>query len=596
MADFEIIIVLSVLVFLIISLYSELFKPITAFFVAIVLFSVTDILTPQEILTGFANEQIAVIILLLIVGNIIQKTSIIDSAFAKLFEKAKTNRGFLWRMHFYIAFSSTVFNNTPLVAMMMPYIESWSKKNKGIPSKLLIPLSYSAIIGGTATLIGTSTNLIVNGMVIAAGEKSLNIFDFAWVGFPMIFISFLYMYFFAEKLLPVRQSAFQIVSSENQREYLVEAIIKKDSDICNKTIAQAGFRNIKGLFLVEIIRKDERLPAVSPTELLQSGDKLIFAGETTQIIELLKNNNDIIIPQADNIILKEKTELVEVIISINSSLINKKIRKGNFRSRYDAAIVAVHRNGERLNGRIGDITLKAGDILLLLTGKNFDFSNNDDNDFYFISNVDAIHKMDTTKRNILMWGLVITILFSVFKIASLFKSLIVLLALIMLFKIASSDEIRKSINYKIIAIDGMALGLGLAMINSGTATLLSDLLLNIFAPLGVVWLLAGVFIITNILASYMTNVAAVSIIFPISLESARQLMAAGEISSLVPFMLVVAYAGAANFITPIGYQTNLMVYGAGGYNFKDFLKIGFPLAVLFGTVTVLILSFVYKLF
>ena len=367
-------------------------------------------------------------------------------------------------------------------------------------------------------------------------------------------------------------------------------------DDCGKTITEAELRNMKGLFLVEIIRGERKIIAVSPNEILTAEDKLIFAGETTYIAELLKHNKALTIPQANNIILKDKTEMIEVVITKNSSLVNKKIRKGNFRSKHDAAIVAVHRKGERLSGRIGDIILKTGDILLLLTGRKFDFNKIDGSEFYLISNVEAIHKIDPSKRIILMWGLIATIVLSFLKIVSLFKGLIVLLALIMLFNIASSDDIKKSIDYKIIAIAGMALGLGSAMINSGTATLLSDLLLNVFAPLGVIGLIAGIFILTNILASYMTNIAAVSIIFPISLELGRHFVSTGEITSLIPFLLVVAYGGAANFMTPIGYQTNLMVYGAGGYNFKDFFKIGLPLTVIYGFVTVIMLGLVYDLF
>lgn len=596
MAEFEIVIVLSVLLFLVISLYSELFKPITAFFVAIVLFSVTGILTPKEILSGFANEQIAVIILLLVIGNIIQKTSVIDLAFAGMFEKAKTAKGFMWRMYFYVGISSAFFNNTPLVAMMMPYVNSWSKKNKITPSKMLIPLSYAAIIGGTATLIGTSTNLIVNGLVVESGEQELNIFDFAWVGVPMLFIGFIFIFLFSNRLLPDRQSVKARLTADNQRQYMVEAIVKKNSSLCGKSIADANLRNMKGLFLVEIIRGNKKMAAVGPEQKLKANDKLIFAGETSYIVDLLKHNKDLTVPQANNIILKDKTEMVEVIVSKNSSLINKKIRKGNFRSKHNAAIVAVHRNGEKLNGRIGDIILKAGDILLLLTGKHFNFNDTDDNDYYIISNIEAIHKIESHKRIILMWGLISVIVLSFLKIVPLFKGLIVLLAIIMLFNIASSDEIKKSIDYKIIAIAGMALGLGIAMINSGTATLLSDMLLAVFAPLGIIGLLAGIFILTNLLASYMTNVAAVSIIFPISLELAKHFMGTGEIESIKPFILIVAYGAAANFMTPIGYQTNLMVFGAGGYTFKDFFKIGFPLTLIYGFFTVLILGLVYNLF
>lgn len=594
MAYFDIIIVLAVVLFLIISLYADLFKPITAFLIAIVTLSTFKILSAQEVLAGFANEQIAVIILLLIFSNIVQKTTLVDLIFGYFFNKAKTYRGFLYRMILYVSSSSAFFNNTPLVAMMMPYVSNWSRRNKISPSKLLIPLSYAAILGGCATLIGTSTNLLVNGMAVANGIHNIHIFDFAYVGLPMVLIGGVYMLLFAKRLLPNRKAIIGDYT-DTPRQYTVEAIVHRRSRLIGKTLEEAKLKNIKGLMLIEVIRGQQSVSPVVPNFVLKSRDRLIFAGETEHIIEFLKMHKDLSVPQADRITIKSKTNVVEVVVSQNSTLINNRIRKGDFRSRYDAAIVAIHRNGERLTGRISNINLKAGDVLLLAAGKGFFFRSKNTNDFYFISKVHEIHKLSRNHRLVLMGGLILAIFLSALKIITLFKALIILLALVVLLKIANIQDIKDSIEFKIIAIDGMALGLGKAMINSGTAEWISEYILKGLEPLGAVGLLAGVFVVTSLLASYMTNVAAISIIFPISLSMAQNMLANGSITSITPFILIVAYGGAANFLSPIGYQTNLMVYGAGGYSFKDFLKIGFPLSILYATVAVIVLAFVYNL-
>lgn len=595
MISLDIVIVLVVVLFLVIALYTEISKPITAFFIAIVTLSTFKILSPKEVLTGFSNEQIAIIILLLIIGKIIQATGVLDFFYSKVLKQNISVKGFLARMILYVSTSSAFFNNTPLVAMMMPYVDTWSRKKKISKSKLLIPLSYAAILGGCATLIGTSTNLLVNGMAIENGVESINIFDFAYVGVPMIFIGFLYLYFFSYRLLPDKKGVLENFQ-EHSREYLVEAFINKDSHLIGKSIEQAKLRNLKGLFLVEIIREGRRLPAVSPDTELEERDKLIFAGQTDNVVELLRSGKGLAVPQADRITQKESSMVVEVVVSQNSTLVNKNVRKGNFRSRFDAVIVAVHRNGERLTGKIGDVVLKAGDILLLLTGKNFEQRKKETADFHYITKVHEIPKVQGYKRIVLLGGLMLAIILSALKVFSFFKGLIILLALVVVLRIASLEQIKQSIEFKIIAIDGMSLALGKAMLNSGTAEWLANHTLNMLAPLGIFGLLIGIYLITNILASYMTNVAAVSIIFPISLALARSLLETGQIETITPFIIVVATAGAANFITPIGYQTNLMVYGTGGYSFKDFFKIGFPLTILYMIATVTILGFVYNIY
>jgi di/tricarboxylate transporter len=285
---------------------------------------------------------------------------------------------------------------------------------------------------------------------------------------------------------------------------------------------------------------------------------------------------------------KKKTEIVEVVVSQNSYLINKSVRETDFRGKYDAAIIAVHRNGEKIEGKLGNVILKAGDVLLLYTGGDFLSRTINTREFYFISKVRDFVKLEWYKTLILIGGLMLSITLSALHIVPLFMGLIILLIAAMALGVTNPKELPQSIDYNLALIIVLALALGIAMIKSGTADLIANLLINIFVPFGKIWLLFGIYFITAILAAYVTNKAAVAVIFPIALTSARIL----DISA-IPFVLTVAYAAAANFMTPIGYQTNLMVYGPGGYSFKDFFRIGFPLTIIYMIVTVTILSLIY---
>jgi di/tricarboxylate transporter len=591
MLTFELIVVFVVILFILFSLYQELLGATFTFVIAVVTLGFFGILTPREILSGFANEQVAVIILLLLIGDTIRQTGVVEILFDRIFKSAKSYRGFLSRMTLIISSFSAFLNNTPLVAVMMPYVNTWCKKNNISPSKFLMPLSYAAILGGCATLIGTSTNLIVNGLVvdqkIIPELKSLNIFDFAYVGVPMIIIGFLYLLFFGEKLLPSKQDIVDDFS-KNTREYLVEAEIRKNSKLIGKTIEEAGLRNLKGLFLVEIIRKSFKIASVKPNIILQQDDLLIFAGDTETIAEMINSDIGLRLPSVGMLYKKKQTEVVEIVISHNSSMINKTVKEIRFRAKYDAAVIAVHRNGERISGKIGDIVINPGDVLLLFTGADFVSRSNHTQDFYFISKVKDFKKLEAYKTWTLLGGIVAVIFLAAFKVVSLFMGLIVLLMVLFSMKIAHPKELSKAIDYNLALIIVMALALGTAMIKSNAAELIADFIINIFLPLGKVGLLFGIYLITAFLAAYITNIAAVAIIFPISLTMASNL----ELNP-IPFVLVVSFAAAANFITPHGYQTNLMVYGPGGYSFKDFFRVGFPLTMIYMVVTVFILHLIY---
>lgn len=588
---FESILVIIVIAFILLSLYLEITGPSFTFLIGVIVLGIAGILTPREILSGFANQQIAVIILLLILGDIVRRTGVLDAIFDRLFQYARSYKAFMARMMAIVGVFSAFLNNTPLVAIMMPYVHNWSKRNHVKPSKLLIPLSYAAILGGCATLIGTSTNLIVNGLVvdqqIIPELEALDLFDFIYVGAPMMIIGFLYMLLWGDKLLPDRADLISSFSHRS-REYVVEAQVRGSSKYIGKSIEEANLRNLKGLFLVEILRGEQKIAPVSPTVILKKHDILIFAGETETIIEMINTNSGLVLTQVGMFTHKTHTEVRESVVSHNSTLINKTVKDANFRGKYDAAIIAIHRNGERISGKIGLVKLKAGDVLLLLTGEDFIDRANDTQDFYLISKIRDFRKLKFYKIAVLLGGFLAAILLSAFGLVPLFLALIVLLILVLALKIGSPKDIPKSIDYPLILVIVLSLALGTAMIKTGVAGIIADFIISIFKPFGKIGLLTGIYAITAILGAYITNKAAVAIIFPISLTTAVNLGV-----NPMPFVLVVSFAAAANFMTPIGYQTNLMVYGPGGYSFKDFFKIGFPLTVLYMIVTVVVLSYMY---
>mgnify|MGYP006291881907 CR=1 FL=1 len=591
MPDFDAILVLVVIAFILVSLYKEIIGPAFTFMVAIIILGLFGILTPKEILNGFANEQISVILLLLLLGDIIRRASVIELIFDRLFRGSKSKNGFMMRMMMLVGGFSAFLNNTPLVAVMMPYIHNWCKRHNISPSKLLIPLSFAAILGGCATLIGTSTNLIVNGLVvdqsIIPGLKPLGLFDFAWVGVPMIIIGFLYLLLFSNKLLPSKKDVIDEFS-DNTRQHILEAQVRKKSHLIGKTIEEAGLRNLRGLYLFEIVRKNQRITAVSPDVILEEEDFLLFTGDTENIADLVDSRSGLTFPEVGMLYRKRHTEIAEIVLTHNSTLINKTVKEANFRSKYDAAILSIHRNGETIRGKIGNIKLKAGDALLLLAGGDLIKNENYIQDFYLISKIKDINRLELYKVIILLGGTALAIALSALGFISLFMALITLLIILLFMKIANPKDLPKNIDYNLAIIIAMSLALGTAMIKTGVAEMIADLIITVFKPLGKVGLLAGIYLITTILAAYITNKASAAIIFPISVTLAINMNL-----PYMPFILVVAFASAANFMTPIGYQTNLMVYGPGNYSFTDYFRIGAPLTLIYMVVTVIILSLVY---
>lgn len=583
--------VIIAVVFILLSLYLEWIGPAYTFLVAVVFLGIFGVLTPSEILAGFANEQLAVIILLILLGDIIRRTSVIEIAFERIFKRATTVSRFRNRMMLMVGFFSAFLNNTPLVAIMMPFVHNWSKKHNESPSKLLIPLSYAAILGGCITLIGTSTNLIVSGFVqdqsIIPNLEPLNMFDFAYVGVPMLILGYIYLALFSNKLLPWNKDALSDIS-RSSRKFILEAQIRPKSHLINKPLQKSGLIGIKGLFLFEIIRDNQVIKVSGEGLVLKENDLLRFAAESSNVADLLSDTSGLTFPKVGMLKHKSKTELVEVVVSHNSTLISKEVQQINFRAKFNGALIAIHRNGERLTGVIDNERLKAGDVLLLLVDDFFEERITYSSDVYYISQIKEVRRLGVFRTSLLLGGTFVAIVLSAFKIIPLFMGIMVLLLILLPLKITSPKDLHKSIDYNLIIIIALAIALGNAMLKTGVADMFANVLIGTFLPWGHVALLSGIYLVTAILAAYITNKAAVALIFPISLT-----MAANLDLNPMPFILVVAFAAAANFITPHGYQTNLMVYGPGRYTFNNFFRIGFPLTIIYMAVTIAVLSLMY---
>ena len=584
------IIVILVTVFIIFSLYKEKFPPALTFFIGIAFLLLVGILKPDEALKGFGNDQIMTIMLLLVVCGILNKSTIPDQFFQKVFGNVSNMGSFMWRMMLGVGVLSAFVNNTPIVAFLIPFVYGWSKNNNVSPSKLMIPLSYATVLGGTVTLVGTSTNLVVNGLTIQAGLKPLEMFDFTIIGGIQAIIGIAYMYVFRNKILPDRADPLDTFK-KSPRSFLVEGRIKSGSSLLNKTVESANLRHLKNFFLVEIIRDKDTISPVSPKELLQEGDILIFAGDVQYISELVSDQKELHFPKTLNIKAQNSKHLIETMLLPQSSLIGQTIKECDFRGKFDAAVVAIHRRGEQITGKLGEVVLKQGDLLLLFTGDDYETRTENSEDFFTINKIEKEEKLPTGKSWMVLIGFVSCIVLSAFGLVSLFQGLLVLLAVIIFTKTISFREMHALVDYNLFILAALALALGDALTKTGAANHIADGILSVVGGWGAIGALAAIYLITMLITEIMTNVAAATLAFPLGISMANAL----DISDPKPFILAIAFAASACFLTPVGYQTNLMVYGPGGYKFSDYFRVGLPLSLLCMAVCVIGLSLIYNL-
>eukprot|EP00899_Mesostigma_viride_P015566 jgi/Mesvir1/2400/Mv22142-RA.1 len=478
-----------------------------------------------------------------------------------------------------IGILSCFLHNTPIVAMMLPVIIDYARAHHLAPSKLLIPLSYSTVLGGTISVLGTSTNLVVLGLAQEViPDLHFGIFDLAPVGLPFFFAGILYLGLFAGRFLPSRKGTSEAV--ENPREYMVEMIVQDSAPFIGKTVEKAGLRNLLGLFLARVEREGESTPAPGPDFVVQSGDKLFFAGEVDSVLQLTAVKGlRLADEQAEEKDLHQLTrteEMVEVTLSNSSPLVNKTVRETQFRSHYKAAIVAVHRAGERIHGRIGDIRLQMADNLLLVTQPDFCKLHQRDAAFSLVSRVNHFRPVQRRMRWFaLLVALAMIVVPSVTQTGvDLLLACWVACAIYLITNIITAEDARACLDWKILITIAAAFGISTAISDSGAADLIANGIVKLSKPFGKWGFLTFTYIATTLFTSVVTNSAAVAIMFPIAYSVMLQDPALSIDEILITLML-----SASDYITPIGYQTNMMVFGPGGYRFSDYTKFGGALQV-----------------
>ncbi len=578
---------LLVVALTVVAIAREMVSADVLLFAALVILMAAGVVEPERALGAFGNPAVATVAALFVVAAGMRATGVLETVSRRVFGPARRLPNALLRLTSSTAALSALISNTPIVAMAVPTVTSWAGRNRVSPSKLLIPLSYASIVGGVCTLIGTSTNLVSHGLLRGHGMPGLGFFELAAVGVPCAAVGVIYLSRIAPHLLRDRVPIRTV--GDDVRRYLVEMTLSDPSPLVGRTIEEAGLRHLPGLFLVRVERATDTISPVGPEVRLFAGDRLTFAGIVDTIIDLRKFQG--LTPTAGKRPQEAgEWELHEAVVSPGSPLVGSNIRDANFRGRYNAAVMAVHRHGERIQSRIGDIVLRPGDTLLIEAASGFTRAFRDSPDFYLVSRVGASTPVrhDRAFRAVLILAAMI-VLAALEVVPIVVSALGAGMAMVAL-GCLRLGEAKRSVEWSVLLMIGSALGIAAAMESSGAASLLSRAIVGSGAPFGPLGVLGATLLGTVLLTELVSNTAAVAIMFPVAVSAA-----AGLGIDPRPFVIAVTVAASLSLSTPIGYQTNLIVYGPGGYRFTDFTRVGLPLQVILVAMCMLLIPLVWPL-
>lgn len=560
--------------------------PDFVFLTALVVLMLLGVMPLETALGGFANEGLITVGAMYVVAAGLRETGAVRWLSSRLLGRPSSVRAAQVRMMAPVTFISALLNNTPVVAVMIPTVSEWARKQGISVSHLLMPLSHAAVLGGTITLIGTSTNLVVHGLLRQQAGEGLGIFAITPVGLPTAIVGVVFIAVVAKWLIPERLPVAQKVA--DAREYSVEMTVVEGGPLDGKTVAEAGLDALGEVTLFEVDRQGAREQA-SPAMTLEAGDRLLFLGVVDAVVDLQKTPG---LAPADGQVFKlsgPRTDriLVEAVVSDSGPMVGRTIREGRFRSLYGAVVVAVARNGRRLRQRVGDVVLRPGDTLLLEADPAFVETHRNVRDFYLVSPVP-----DSSPPRYERMGASALVLAGLMFVATTGLLPIVVAGLLaavtmVVLRCVSTDAARQAIDWPVLITIGAAIGIGRALEVTGVTTMLANQLSHLGANdlhLSVLLL----YLVTVVVTELVTNNAAAALMFPVALSMANAM----DIS-VVPFAVTIMMAASNSFITPIGYQTNLMVYGPGGYRFSDFVRIGVPLTALTCAMTVLLVPLIW---
>ena len=587
---FQVYFTIGVILIMTVVLIRERYKPSFILFAALIVLHLGGVVSVKEVCSGFSNEGMLTVAVLFIVAYALQSSTSLVSGMEKLLGKGR-NRCIYFRLMFPVICLSAFVNNTPVVASLIPVIKRWCRKYNLSASRFLIPLSYAAILGGTCTLIGTSTNLVVHGLLLEHGLEGFSFFELGKAGLPIACVVMVYFALVGYRLLPERKDTL-VELGESTREFVVEVKVESAYTHAGKTIEEAHLRHLKGLFLFQINREGKTISPVSSDQKVVVGDRLFFTGLPETIYELVRipgltaiKDPDFDLQNLDS----DKTNIHEAVISNHSPLVGINVRESKFRTKYNAVILAIHRHGQRVNKKVGDIVLQANDTLLILADKDFYDKWYHSTDFSLISAGVSEYAKPPWKGHLALLLLVLMVV-SVTSgvINSMFVAAALVAGIMIVTGIISLHDAKRAIDFDVLIVIACSFGIGKGIANSGIADMAADFLVNSLYGYGVIGVIAGLFVVTSLYTEIITNNAAAALIFPVALATAAHLNLDPK-----PFMIVLAVAASSAYATPLGYQTNMMVYGPGNYKFTDFIKTGLVINVLVGLVLTTVVYLLY---
>ena len=578
----------TILGLMFVFLLSNRLAPYKVFLTTCGILVLLGVLPVEMALQGFSSETVFTIALLYVVVGGLRDSGALHLLRRYLVGSPKSQSDAVNRLLPVTTILSGLVNNSPVVATFTNVAQSLSKRYSIRLSKVLIPISYASILGGMCTLIGTSTNLVVDGLVKSQGYNGFHMFDLAYVGVPIALVGLVYLKLVAPWLLPNRKSSSE--QFEHVREYMVEMVIQPHSELVRVSIQDAGLRNLSSLFLIEIERNGHVLSAVRPSTVLESGDRLVFAGSPESFLTL-RDIHGLTLADDHRFRLagaRSDRRLFEAVLSPSNNIVGKTFKESRFRHRYSAVVLSVSRHGERLTGKIGELKLEAGDTLLIEAQKGFLMRYRNSGDFLLVSKLADSDRTDEKKS---IWALsifVAMVMASSLSILSIFEGSLVAAGLMVISRCISFEDAGKSIDYSVLIVIASAFSLGSAVQYVGLANILSNVLIEtVGTPL---MALIAVYVTTALLTELITNNAAAIIMFPVALSVANEFAINYE-----PFAIIVMVAASASFLTPTGYQTNLMVMGPGGYRFSDYFVVGAPLSALVAIMAIFLVPFFWPL-
>ncbi len=580
---------LGVIVLVVIALLRNIARPELILLGALGLLLFAGVVGPDVAFQGFANPAVFTIGALYVVAAGVQRTEALRFLDRHVLPRTSGLGGAMPRLMGFTALLSAFLNNTPIVAMLVPRVQQWSEKTKIPASRLLMPLSYAAIIGGMCTLIGTSTNIVVSELLIAEGYEGLGMFDLSWVGLPAAIVVLIYFTTIGHRLLPKRSEAGEIFE-DGLKECLFELKVANDADMIGESIENSGLRDLGGAYLAHL-QRGERIIPTSPEEILLAGDTLLFTGSASALSELMDipglTRGTKPLEQAQQHVT---LPLFEAVVSKSSDLVGKSLKDVKFRERYQGIVLGIQRQNEKVRGGVGRTPLQAGDLLLIEAPSGFDKRWNENrNDFYLVAARTPEKKKPITQRAPIALGLLLlmVIAFTTQIIPLVTASFVAALGMILTRCMRGSDA-RAAINFSVLAVIGAALGIGQAVQDSGLAFAVADMIKIVTQGLSPIAIVAVIYIATNLLTELITNQAAAILMLPIGLAVAAS-------AGLPPeaIAITISIAASASFMTPFGYQTNLMVMSAGGYRFQDYLKTGMPVSFIVMSIAVVMVYFVW---